>query len=167
MFKQIILPILAVVVFIIVVGILVQKSSFLGSSGLNIVGPTTPPTKTVSIGPTKIQVQIADTTDKRTKGLSGTSSLKADEGMLFIFEGKINPVFWMKDMLIPLDIIWIGDGKIVRIDKNVPIPTLGTPDAGLKTYSAGAPIDYVLEVNAGFSDANSIKVGSSVDLSGI
>jgi uncharacterized membrane protein (UPF0127 family) len=167
MFKQIILPILAVVVFIIVVGILVQKSSFLGNSGLSIVGPTSPPVKTISVGLTKIQVQIADTTDKRTKGLSGTSSLKSNEGMLFIFEGKTNPVFWMKDMLIPLDIVWIGDGKIVRIDKNVPIPSPNTTDDKLKTYSAGAPINYVLEVNAGFSDQNKIKVGDTVDLSGI
>ena len=167
MFKQIILPILAVVVFIVVVGILVQKSSSFGLSAPNIAGPTTPPVKTISIGLTKIQVQIADTTDKRTKGLSGTTSLKANDGMLFIFEGKTNPVFWMKDMLIPLDLIWIGDGKIVRIDKNVPIPAPSTTENKLKTYSAGAPIDYVLEVNAGFSDANNIKVGSAVDLSGI
>ena len=167
MFKQVIFPILAVVVFIIVVGILVQKSSSFGVNGLNIAGPTTAPTKTVSIGLIKIQVQIADTTDKRTKGLSGTSSLKANEGMLFIFEGETNPVFWMKDMLIPLDIIWIGDGKIVRIDKNVPIPAPNTTENKLKTYSAGAPIDYVLEVNAGFSDQNKIKVGDSLDLSSI
>lgn len=158
---------MAVVAFIVIVGILVQKSSLLGINGPNITSPTTPPIKTISIGDTKIQVQIADTAETRTKGLSDYNSLKANEGMLFVFGGKSNPVFWMKDMLIPLDIVWIGDGKIVRIDKNVPVPSPNTPDDKLKTYSAGQPIDYVLELNAGFSDANSIKVGSNVDLSGI
>jgi uncharacterized membrane protein (UPF0127 family) len=73
----------------------------------------------------------------------------------------------MKDMLIPLDFIWVANGKIVKIDKNVPAPAPNTPDGNLKTYSPGTPIDYVLEVNAGFSDKNNIKVGDSVNLSGI
>ena len=168
MFKQIILPILAVIVFIIIVGIFAQKSSFLGLTGLNMAGPTPPPEKTISINEKKINVQIADTPEKRTKGLSGVSSLKADSGMLFVFDAKgTTPVFWMKDMLIPLDFIWIAGGKIVRIDKNIPIPAPNTPDDKLKTYSAGDPIDYILEVNAGFSDQNKIKVGDSVDLTGI
>lgn len=167
MFKQIIFPILAVVAFIVIVGILVQKSSLLKINGPSIATPTTPPTKTVSIGITKVQVQIADTAEKRSKGLSGYDSLKANEGMLFVFNPKSNPIFWMKGMLIPLDIIWIVDGKIVRIDKNVPIPAPNTTDDKLKTYSSGQPIDYVLEVNSGYSDANGVKVGSTVDLSGI
>jgi len=168
MFKQIILPILAVIAFIVVVGILVQKSSSLGLSGFSVPQPTAAPEKTITIDTTKINVQIADTAGKRTVGLSGATSLKEDGGMLFVFETKgVTPLFWMKDMLIPLDFIWIGNGKIMQIDKNIPIPSPGTPDNNLKTYSAGAPIDYILEVNAGFSDANNLKVGSTVDLSGI
>ncbi|MCX6704222.1 MAG: DUF192 domain-containing protein [Candidatus Woesebacteria bacterium] len=166
MFKQIILPILAVVIFIIIVGLFVQKSSSLGLSALKT--PTPQSEKTIAVGSKKIQVQIAETAEKRTKGLSGVASLKADSGMLFMFDAKgLAPIFWMKDMLIPLDMIWIRDGKIVKIDKNVPIPTPGTPENGLKTYSAGQTVDYVLEVNAGFSNQNNIKVGDSVDLSGI
>lgn len=168
MFKQIILPLLAVIIFIVVIGIFVQKSSSFGLSVNKTASPSTPPEKTISVGLKKIQVQIADTTSKRSKGLSGVTSLKADSGMLFIFDSKqVTPLFWMKDMKIALDIIWIGGGKIVRIDKNVPVPAPGTPDTGLKTYSAGAPIDYVLEVNTSFSDKNKLKVGDSVDLSGI
>ena len=88
--------------------------------------------------------------------------------MLFVFDNKqITPVFWMKDMQIPLDIIWIGSGKIVKIDENVPAPVAGTPDTKLTNYSSGSPIDYVLEVNSGFSGKNKIKAGDSVDLSGI
>ena len=65
-------------------------------------------------------------------------------------------------MLIPLDIIWIGNGKIVKIDENVPAPVAGTSDSKLLNYSPGSPIDYVLEVNAGFSDKNNFKVGDLV-----
>ena len=168
MFKQIILPILGVLIFIVVVGIFVRKSSSLGLSNLFIPRPTATAEKTVTIDATKINVQIADTSQERVRGLSGVASLKEDSGMLFVFDTKgVTTQFWMKGMLIPLDIIWIGSGKIVQIDKNVPIPPPDTADNNIKTYSAGAPIDYVLEVNAGFSDKNGINVGDSVDLSGI
>lgn len=168
MFKQIFLPLIAVVAFIALVGIFVQKSSSLTIPGFGTPQPTTSAYKSFSIGSTKIQVQLADTADKRSKGLSGTSKLDVDSGMLFVFDSKnVSPSFWMKDMLIPIDIIWISDGKIIKIDKNVPVPAKNTPDTKLKTYSAGKPIDYVLEVNAGFSDQNKIKVGDSVNSSGI
>ena len=157
MFKQIILPLLAVIAFIVVVGIFIQRST-----------PIVQPQKTIAIDNVKINVQIADTEEKRTKGLSGVTSLDGNSGMLFVFNSKaVAPTFWMKDMLIPLDMIWIGNGKIVRINKNIPAPAPSTADINLKTYSAGQPIDYVLEINAGFSVKNNISVGDAVDLSGI
>ena len=168
MFKQIILPILGVVAFIIIVGIFAQKSSSLGLPNLYISQPTANPEKTITVGSKTIQVQIADTEEKRIKGLSGVTSLDANSGMLFVFNSQnVSPVFWMKGMLIPLDFIWIKDGRIIRIDKNVPKPAGNTPDNKLKTYSAGQPIDYVLEVNAGFSNSNSIKIEDIVSISGI
>ena len=168
MFKQIILPIAAVVIFIIAVGIFVQKSSTLNLQNSPFTQPTALPEKSINIGGKVIQTEIADTEAKRTKGLSGITSLDTNSGMLFIFDTqKESPVFWMKDMQIPIDIIWIKDGKVVRIDKNTPIPAPGTPDNKLKTYSPGQTVDYVLEVNAGFSDQDGIKVGDSVDISKI
>ncbi|MDP1710262.1 MAG: DUF192 domain-containing protein [bacterium] len=159
MFKSIILPILGVVAFISLVGYFYKNPQ-----KINI--PT--PQKNVKIAEVDIPVELADTNEKRTNGLSGKSSLEKESGMLFVFEKKVvAPTFWMKDMLIPLDIIWIGNGKIVKIDKNVPAPVAETPDTKLVNYSPGTPIDYVLEVNAGFSDKNNFKVGDSVDLSGI
>ena len=167
MFKQVILPILAVIAFIIIVGIFSQKS-FLGPHNLTSPAPSISPEKTIVIDSKTIHVEIADTEAKRTQGLSGVSSLASDTGMLFVFDtAQVTPIFWMKGMLIPLDMIWISQGKIVHIDKSIPIPAPGTPDNQLKTYSTGKPIDYVLEMNGGFSDKNKIKVGDSVDLSGI
>lgn len=123
--------------------------------------------KTVLIGENLIKVEVADDDESRKRGLSGRTALDADSGMLFIFDKKdVSPIFWMKDTLIPLDIIWIDDGKIIKIDKaDVPVP--GTTDDSLVRYTAGQPIDNVLEVNAGFSQKYGIKTGDSVDLSKI
>lgn len=166
MFKQVILPILGVMAFIVIVGLLTQKPSLFGF--INIAAPSvSPPQKTVTIGSHVINIQKAQTEDEKMKGLSGVSSLDAGSGMLFVFSPKLSPVFWMKGMLIPLDFIWISDGKVIRIDKNIPAPAPGTNDNQLKTYSAGQPVDYILEVNAGFCDKNNIEVGDSVDLSKI
>ena len=159
MFKSIFVPILAVAAFITVVGYFYKNPQKINISA---------PQNSVKIAEVKIPVELADTNEKRAKGLSDRTSLDENSGMLFVFDKKsITPVFWMKDMLIPIDMIWIGDGKIVKIDKNVPAPVAGTPDNKLPNYSPGSPIDYVLEVNSGFSDKNKFKVGDSVDLSGI
>lgn len=167
MIKQVLLPILGVVVFIVVVGMFVNKSTSLDFSGVLKPSPT-PNTKALIINGKTIQVQVARTQDQRVKGLSGISSLEKNSGMLFVFDTKkVSPAFWMKDMLIPLDMIWIGDGKIIKIDKDIPVPAPGTADNKLTVYSPGQPIDYVLEVNAGFSNLNNLKVGSIVDLTSV
>ena len=165
MIKKVFISLAAVAVFIVALGIFLQKtSSFLP-------GKFAQPTQSnpiVSINGKQIQVNLAKTPEERQKGLSGISSLGEMNGMLFTFEPDSNaPVFWMKGMLIPLDIIWIKDGKIIKIDKNVPAPTPNTPDNLLERYTAGVPVDYVLEVNAGFSESNSLKAGDSVSISGV
>ncbi|MFB5615404.1 MAG: DUF192 domain-containing protein, partial [Candidatus Nitrosomaritimum yanchengensis] len=100
----------------------------------------------------------------REIGLSKTDFLPDDEGMLFIFEGNdVHPVsFWMKGMSIPIDILWIDDGLVVQIDKSVQ-PEPGVPDNQLRLYPSKQPIDFVLEVNAGFSESNNIEIGSKID----
>ena len=158
--KQVLLPILGTVAFIIVVGLLTKGSLFPKSPT-----PTQTPGRQVTIGATTIPVEIADTDAKRSLGLGKRTSLDKDSGMLFIFPQKdVTRNFWMKDMNFAIDIIWINDGKIVRIDKNVP-PQPGVADSALKSYSSGTPVDYVLEVNAGFSEKGGINIGSGVDLS--
>jgi uncharacterized membrane protein (UPF0127 family) len=113
---------------------------------------------------TTIQVRIAKTEAEHRQGLSGTQSLQPDEGMLFVFESKQRPPFWMKDMLIALDFIWIRDGKVSQLNRNVPAPTAGTPDSKLPLIVPNDPVDYVLEVNAGFIDSHQIVVGDSVTI---
>ena len=120
----------------------------------------------IKINEIEIEVEIAETPQEKAKGLSDRNNLGEKQGMLFIFENKTKPSFWMKDMLMSIDIIWITDGKIVGIEKSVPAPEKGTPSE-LPLYPPPEGIDYVLEVNAGFSEENGIMVGNEIDLSEI
>ena len=118
----------------------------------------------VIINDITIYVDIADTPEKMARGLSGRKSLEEFEGMLFDFGKKLTPRFWMKDMLIPIDIIWIADGEVVGIEKNVPPPEKETADSQLPLYHPPKPINYVLEVNTGFADKNDVSVQDMVKL---
>ena len=158
--KSILLPLLAVAAFIALVGLFTQRVS----RG-NFILTSAPPKSEIKVGSTTVLAATADSEEERKEGLSGQSSLPENEGMLFVFDQKdIFPSFWMRDMLIPVDILWINDDKLVKIDKNVQPPQKDTPDASLPLYRPDKPIDYVLEVNAGFSDKNGLKEGDGVEL---
>jgi len=160
-FKKVLLPILLVIIFITVAGMFYRKMQEL---------PVAQVIKTVKIGNASIKAEVADSDAERQKGLSGRSALGKDSGMLFVISnGKATPTFWMKDMKFAIDIIWIhsssGDvkaGKIIQIDKNAEAPKAGTSDSNLNRYSPKSAVDYVLEVNSGYSDSHNIKVGDSL-----
>ncbi|KKQ98781.1 MAG: hypothetical protein UT24_C0001G0062 [Candidatus Woesebacteria bacterium GW2011_GWB1_39_12] len=119
----------------------------------------------IKVGNANIFIDLADNNEEKAKGLSGRKTLKDNEGMLFVFESKSSPAFWMKDMLISIDIIWIADGKIIKLDESVPPPPPETPSNELPLYRPPVAIDYVLEVKAGFSEKNGVEVGDNVDIS--
>lgn len=118
----------------------------------------------LEIGAAKVNVEIADTNEKRAKGLGGRQSLATDSGMLFIFPKVDNYKFWMKGLSFPLDFIWIRDGKVVDLALNVPQPASGQADNALPIIESREPIDRVLEVNAGFVRAMGIQIGDVVKL---
>jgi hypothetical protein len=162
MIKNLLLPFAGVAVFIIIVGVLIKNPEKFGLKRATTVKPT-PSIGQITVGGKTVNVTLADTDVKRVKGLSGVSYLPGDAGMLFTYDTKgIIPKFWMKGMLIPLDMIWISGGKIVNIDRSVPVPDRGTPENKLPVYGSPVPVDYVLEVNSGFSSLNNIEVGDSV-----
>ena len=170
MLKGILVPMLGVLVFVAIVGYMVKNPQKLNFGKYSNPGNSqTKPQKpiTIKVKDMDLTVDVADTKETRTKGLSGRTSLNENSGMLFIFDTKNTvPYFWMKDMLIPLDIIWVNDGAIAKIDKKVQPPKTGTPDSALPILSPDVPIDYVLEVNAGYTDKKGIKIGDTVDLLG-
>lgn len=114
----------------------------------------------VMINGKEISVEIVDTPLSRQQGLSDRENLDVGSGMLFIFGDKQPRSFWMKNMNFPIDIIWIDDDKVVKIDENL-TPEGETPE---NHYNSKAPVNYVLEVNAGFSAQNNINIGDSVKI---
>ena len=109
----------------------------------------------------EVWLEIAKTPAEQEKGLSGRDALAEDEGMLFVFEVKGKPAFWMKDMKFPLDLIWLDNDKVVDISKNVPVPAGENP---LPLYRPVSDINYVLEVNAGFAAKNNLQLGDKIQL---
>ena len=116
--------------------------------------------KLIEVGQEKIKVEIADTIAKQVRGLGGRVSLERDEGILFIYPDYRRPSFWMKDMNFPLDIIWIKDSRVVDITPNVPVAT----STQLLHYKPQQDINMVLEVNAGWTNANKVKIGDNAKL---
>lgn len=107
-----------------------------------------------------VQAEIADSESKQMRGLMYRHSLGWKSGMLFIFDKEARYSFWMKNMSIPLDIIWIGGNKkIVDITKNV-LPCKEQGECG--SIIPALEVKYVLEVNSGFAEQNKIKVGDKV-----
>ena len=116
--------------------------------------------KYVKIAGENIGVELALTQEERIQGLSGVESLCENVGMLFVFEENEKHYFWMKGMNFPLDMIWIGENmEVIYIKKDAQI------DDFLETYGPEENSKYVLEVNAGFSDKYSFKVGDRVEFS--
>jgi uncharacterized membrane protein (UPF0127 family) len=107
----------------------------------------------------KIAIEVADTQEKRAYGLMNRTQLDWDSGMLFVFEHEQGLAFWMKDTLIPLDILFIGEnGEINTIHKNA------EPKNTLKRYLSEKPSKYALEVNSGFVEQNRIEIGHFVKI---
>lgn len=113
------------------------------------------------IGGKEITVMLADTPEERETGLMYRDSLPKDEGMLFILDEEGVAGFWMKNTLIPLDIIYVNsDWEIVNIHHSVQ-PCTADP---CESYFSDTPVRYVLEVNAGFAEQHDIKQGDSIRL---
>lgn len=105
---------------------------------------------------TKIDIQIADNEFDRELGLMFRKKMNGNQGMLFIFPQTRIQIFWMRNTYLPLDMIFIDSTKeIVTIKKN-------TTPLSDKTYASSKPVQYVLEVNAGFCNKFNIKVGDKV-----
>jgi uncharacterized membrane protein (UPF0127 family) len=118
-------------------------------------------TGTVTIGEQVLNVEIAQTPLARQQGLGGRKALAENNGMLFLFSNPDKVAFWMKDTLIPLDLIWIKSGRVLEITPNVR-PEPNVADSSLQRYFPADPVDSVIEVNAGWTSKNNIKVGDSV-----
>lgn len=112
-----------------------------------------------------LELEIADSYEEREQGLMYREELCANCGMLFIFEESGIKSFWMKNTLIPLDIIFISpQGEVINIETALPI---NESQQSLPRYISGRPAQYVLEVNQGWSKKNELQAGDWIDMSSI
>jgi uncharacterized membrane protein (UPF0127 family) len=108
-------------------------------------------------GRVTINVEVARSPQAQARGLGGRPSLKKGTGMAFPYDGPGLRGIWMKGMLIPIDILWIREGRIVAIEAKIPPPS---SNGALAVFSHVA--DLVLEVPAGYAKEMGIQVGQSV-----
>lgn len=118
----------------------------------------------VPVSPEVVQIadfeyEIVASLEARTLGLSGRTEISENYGMLFVFPEAERHGFWMKDMFVPIDIIWLAnDGTVIGIDPNI------TPDTYPTPYFAPAPVARVLETKAGEAARQGWVVGSKITL---
>lgn len=102
----------------------------------------------------RFSVEIADTEAERSKGLMNRESLATSAGMLFVYPEPKHPYFWMKNTLIPLDMVFADEsGLVTKVHSNA-IPHDLTPIDG------GAGVKFVLEINAGLAARMDIVPGT-------
>jgi uncharacterized membrane protein (UPF0127 family) len=116
------------------------------------------PTAEVTIGIHRVQVEVANTQERMSQGLSGRASLAKGRGMIFPYARADRHGFWMYDMHFDIDIVWIRDGRIVDVTSRAP----HDPPGELPVYRPGVPADLVLEVPAGTVDELGWKIGDRV-----
>jgi hypothetical protein len=109
-----------------------------------------------------LRVEVASTEAQSERGLGYRDALAADAGMLFDLHDVHVPVFWMKGMRFPLDMVWIDDAKrVVDVTRDVQ-PQPGEKDDELRRYSPGAAVRYTLEVNAGAAERLGLAPGTQL-----
>ena len=105
--------------------------------------------------PVSFFVEKAITPEQRERGLMFRKSLGANKGMLFLFEKPLVIRMWMKDTLIPLDMVFINGNKVVSIYQNAKPKDLAVISS--KVFATG-----VLEINAGMVQKYRIRVGDRI-----
>lgn len=105
---------------------------------------------------TTIDIEIAENDQERAKGLMWRKSMPENSGMLFLFDNEKQLSFWMKNTLIPLDIIYVNKLKeITDIHNNtVPLSEISIPSK--------KPVQFTIEVIAGFCNNNQINIGDKI-----
>ena len=113
---------------------------------------------------TRVQLETAENDEDRARGLMFRDVLAPDAGMVFVFDSDGRYPFWMKNTMIPLDMIWLSaDGKVVDVLAAVP-PCRMDP---CPSYGGTVPARAVLEVSSGFAAAHRIVPGAVLRFVGV
>jgi hypothetical protein len=122
-------------------------------------GQNLPISASATIAGRKFELEVAKTPQQQQIGLMYRTSLADNRGMLFVFASPQPTRFWMKNTLIPLDMIFLRQGKVMAIASAVPCTTTTCP-----TYGADTDIDQVIELRSGTIAQIGLKVGDRVKI---
>ena len=107
-------------------------------------------------GPASFVIELATTSKERSQGLMNRETMAADHGMLFDFGQTRAVMMWMKNTILPLDMVFIGpDGKVMGVAAD-------TVPFSESIISSPGPVRYVLEINAGMAAEHGIAAGDTV-----
>lgn len=103
----------------------------------------------------KILVELAHTPEQQQRGFQGRENIPFGTGMLFLFEEAAPRTFRMKDMLVPIDMVWLADEKIVGMVENAQ----PAEDKNIPIFTSPVPVDAVLEIPSGATQRYNLKIG--------
>jgi uncharacterized membrane protein (UPF0127 family) len=113
---------------------------------------------------TRLTLELALTDQEKATGLMHRDSLPADRGMLFVFDTDDILAFWMKNTLMPLDIVWFdASGRVADVHPDAQ-PCHADP---CSKFANRQPARAVLLVNAGFAAAHGLKPGAAATFQGV
>jgi uncharacterized membrane protein (UPF0127 family) len=116
------------------------------------------PTTNITVNGADLNLEIAATPEERECGLSGSSELPPDCGMLFVLPKSMPFAVWMKDTRLPLSVAFLdAAGRVLSIEQMDPLRT----DV---IYESQQPVRYAIEVNKGWFSEHNVKVGDVIDL---
>jgi uncharacterized protein len=133
------------------------------ASGSADAADTKAPYVIVGEGRSAVKLEVAQNELEIQHGLMDRTSMPEDSGMVFLFDPPRPVNFWMYHTLIPLDMLFIKNGKIVKLFENVP-PCKSEDPKGCPTYPEGPGIEVteVVEVNGGYAKRHKVKEGQQV-----
>ncbi|MEO6109694.1 MAG: DUF192 domain-containing protein [Candidatus Saccharimonadales bacterium] len=140
---------------LLIAGVVIVVAASAVSFGLLNFVPTTE----VRLRSAVFAVTLAQDEISQEKGLSGVSALKPNGGLLMVFDTDDTWGIWMKDMKVPIDILWLDSAKSVVYTVKNASPELGTT----KKFRPGTPARYVLEIPAGSVTRYGIKTGDKAE----
>lgn len=149
-----------------VVGAAALTVSMVFAVGCGGPGVTTPP-RTVDVTLTQgsssivVRAEIAASPVERGEGLMGRRSVPPGTGMLFVFPSQVHSGFYMKDTLVPLDIAFISEGRVVEVRMMTPCKSNPCPVTTPAFF-----YEHALEVAAGTFERAGISAGAAVTFEG-
>ena len=117
-------------------------------------------TTTVIVNDSVFVLEISDTREKLTQGLSWREELPENGGMFFLFDTFDTHGIWMKNMNFQIDVLWLGiDGEIIHLVKD-----MNPSSYPNTTYRSDQPAWYVIELSSGIIEKNNLKIGDNVQI---